>query len=198
MNTQAYETYVSSYKSRQKTTLLIAAGAMVLGFLLAATGIGAIVGIGAMIYLVIMGVRASALSSHAKKSMKALYKAGKYENAMEGFSQASTCQLNDQTYAWNEAFLYLPYGAIYPLEKVAWIYPYCQNISYLFIFRFSINACKLFLKDGTQSLMYYGKAKDQEAFKKLLIGLKEAQPALLLGYSAENQKLYDQIKAGNK
>ena len=198
MNTQAYETFVAPYKSRHKKQMLIAAGAMVLGFLLAATGIGIIVAIVAMVYLAIIGVRGSVLRSHAKKSLKALHKDGLYEQAMAGFHQASTCQLDEMTYAWNEDFLYLTYGAIYPMARVAWIHPYTQTVSYLFIIRFSFNACKLFLTDGTQSLLCYGKAKDQEAFKQLLIGLKEANPLLLLGYSAENQQQYNQIKAEKK
>ena len=195
MSTQTYETFVSEYKARQKSRMLIAAGIMVVGFLLAATGIGAIIGIVAMVYLVILAVRGSVLRSHTKKSLKVLHKTGVVEKAMAAIGEAQTCQLDELTYAWNDDYLYLPYGAIYPMEKVAWIHLFTQNLSYMFIFRFSISACKLFLRDGTQSLLFYGKPKDQEAFKRLLIGLKETKPALLLGYSQENQQQYNQITA---
>ena len=198
MNTQAYETFVSSYKSRQKTRLLASAGAMLLGFLLAATGIGIIVALVAMVFFVVYAVRGSVLKSHAKKSLKVLHKAGQYEHAMEAIQQVSSCQIDEQTYAWNDEYFYLPYGAVYPLKKMAWIHLFSQTVSYMFIIRFTANACKLFLNDGTETLLFYGKAKDQEAFKKLLIALKEKNPDLLLGYNAENQQLYNQIKAANK
>lgn len=198
MNTQAYETFVSNYKSQQKTRLLISAGAMVLGFLLAATGIGIIVAIAAMVFLVVYAVRGSVLKSHTKKSLKILHKAGQYEHAMDAISQVTSCQIDEQTYAWNDEYFYLPYGAVYPIKKLAWIHLFAQKVSYMFIFRFTFNACKLFLTDGTETLLFYGKAKDQEAFKQLLISLKEKNPELMLGYNAENQQLYNQMKAANK
>ncbi len=191
---QAYETFVSTYKNRQKKRLLIAAAVMVGGFLLAATGIGIIAAIVAMGWLAMEGTRTMTLRTHTKNALKALHKAGQYKPALECMEQVTTCQIDDLTYAWNEEYLYLPHGAIYPMQNVAWIYPYCHTVSYLFIIRMQINACKLFLTDGSQTLLFYGKAKDEEAFKRLLAGLKATKPELLLGYSQQNQQLYDQLK----
>lgn len=198
MNTQAYENFVSIFKTKRRKKLLIAVAVVVLGFLLVATVIGAFAAIGAVIYLMMELVRGSVYSSHTKKSLKALHKDGQYEAAMNGLAQAKTCQLDELTYAWTEDFLYLPYGAIYPMKKVAWIYPYCHTQVHYLVIRIKTSACKLFLTDGSQSLLYYGKAKDEEAFKRLLVGLKEANPALLLGYTQENQQLYQQLKAGQQ
>ena len=196
MNTDAYEKLTAPYQERQKKRLLIAAGVMVLGFVLAATGIGAIAGIAAMIYLMMEGIRTWTCRSHAKKSIKALQKAGVFDRAMGGAADANVCRIDELSYAWNDEYLYLPYGAVYPLKDVAWIYPYTHNMVVL-LFTISINACQLFLADGTQSLLFYGKAKDQEAFRKLLAGLKQTKPELLLGYSDENKQLYQQIKQNN-
>lgn len=196
MNTDAYEKMIVPYKERQKKRLLTAAGVMVLGFVLAATGIGAIAGIAAMIYLIMEGIRTYTCKSHERKSLKALQKAGVFDRAMGGAAGASTCQIDGLPYAWNEEFLYLPYGAVYPLKDVAWIYPYAHNMVIL-LFTITINACQLFLADGTQSLLFHGKAKDQEAFRQLLAGLKQTKPELLLGYSEENKQQYQQIKQNN-
>ncbi len=193
MNTDAYEKLIAPYKERQRKRLLTAAGVMVLGFVLAVTGIGAIAGIAAMIYLMMEGIRTYTCNSHARQSIKALQRAGVYDRAMGGAAGAASCQIDGLPYAWNEDYLYLPYGAVYPMKDVAWIYPYAHSVTFL-LFTITLNACQLFLTDGTQSLVFHGRAKDQEAFKQLLAGLLQVKPQLLLGYSEENKQLYQQIK----
>jgi len=61
-----------------------------------------------------------------------------------------------------------------------------------------IRWCKVSLLDGTDVLAFYGKVKDNQAFSNLLVALKARIPHLLLGYSAENQRLYQALVAAHK
>lgn len=192
MNTQIYDDIVASYKKRQQMKLLISFGAMVLGFLLSATGVGAIVGIAAMIYLMIEAVRTFGTANVRKTSMKELQSKGLHDAAMLALQQAERQQMDGLTYAWTSEFFCTGYGAIFSMQKIAWIYPFTHTVRYMMIPIVRQHWCKILMLDGTERLAFYGKVKDQSAFERMLKGMRSVNPELQIGHTPENVELYKQ------
>jgi len=63
---------------------------------------------------------------------------------------------------------------------------------------YDIRLCKVALLDGRYTLAFYGNVKDKQAFGTLLSSLKGKIPHLLLGYSTENQSIYQALVAARK
>ena len=186
---QYYNKIIAPYKERQKKRLSCAAVAMVLGLLLSATGIGFIVFVAAMVYLALEAVRTSTLSQLQNKSIKQLKRGGVLDSIMDSLQHATTMQVDGLIYAWTDKYLCLPHGVILPLADIAWIFPFEQTIR-MMIPVCKLHWCKIQLLDGSDTLAFYGTVKDKQAFNALLVGLKSVIPHLLIGYNAENQKLY--------
>lgn len=195
MKQQHYNKIIASYKERQKKRLLYSAAAMILGLLLFATGIGFIIFIAAMIYFVVEAIRTSTLSQFRNKSLKKLQQQGVLDHIMDSLQHATTMQVDGVTYAWTDKYLCLPHGVILPLADIAWIFPFVKSLRYMMIPVAKLHWCKIHLLDGSETLAFYGKVKDKQAFNALLVGLKGVIPHLLIGYTPENQKLYHAMTA---
>ena len=190
-----YEVLIAPYKERQRKRMLIALAVMVAGFLLVATVIGGIVGLAAWIYLMLEMVKTFALFSVRKKSLAHLEKQGKKQQVMDSLQFATRMELDGVTYAWTDEYLCLPHGVILPLNAIAWIYLFTQKVSYMMIPIMKMNSCKVRLIDGKESLVFYGKAKNKQAFAELLSALQSKIPHLLIGNTPENQAKYKEMVA---
>jgi len=198
MNNAKYQEITEGYQSRQKKRLLLSAVLTVAGFALAATGIGGIVGFASVVYLMFEGIRTFSLSSMKKKSLKKMEQSGELSEALAALDHAACVTIDGLTYAVADKYLFLPYGAVLPIADIAWIYQHEQTIRFMMIPVIQSRWCNMMLLDGTNTLAFYGKAKDTQALGQLLTSLQAETPQLLLGYSPENQKRYDAMVAARK
>lgn len=195
MNAGIYENIVGNYQKDQRKKMLIFLGVAVLGFLLAATGIGVFVGVAALICLMMAAVRVSAASNVRKASIRQLRERGLYDSAMYSLQTADRQVMDGLTYAWSDDFFYTGYGAIFPMKEVAWVYPFTNTVRYMMIPIMKQHCCKIRMLDGTEKLVFHGKAKEQEAFRHILEGMLSVNPGLLIGYTQENAAIYQQRTA---
>lgn len=192
MNTQIYDDLVRNYKKRQRKKQLIAFAVMVLGFLLTFTGIGGIVGLVALLYLYLMWIDIAVLALARKKSKKELQANGLYDAAMQTLQHAERLQLDGLTYAWTNDFFFTGYGAIFPMQKIAWIFPFTYTARKMMIPIARQHWCQIMMLDGTSRVAFYGRVKDQAAFKKMLHGMHSVNPELQIGHTPANEELYNQ------
>lgn len=192
MNTQIYDALLANYKKRQITKQLITFAVMVLGFLLTFTGVGAIVGLVALFCLFGMWIRIGTLAHARKASKKELQANGLYDAAMQALQHAERLQMDGFTYAWTNDFFFTGYGAIFPMQKIAWIFPFTHTTRYLMIPIVRQHWCQIMMLDGTKRVAFLGRVKDQAAFKKMLHGMRSVNPELLIGYTPENEEQYNQ------
>lgn len=193
MKYQYYDALIAPYKERQKKRILISAAVMVVGFLLAASGIGAVIGIVALVYAMMETGRTASLSYVRKKSLEKLEKQGKRQQVMDSLQFAKKMELDGLTYAWTDEYLCLPHGVLLPLQHIAWVFHFTHRVTYMMIPVMKMNSCKACLLDGTDALVFYGKAKDKQAFDALLSNLKNSIPHLLIGHTPENQEKYKEM-----
>lgn len=195
MNQQYYDALIAPYKNRQKKRLLCSAGLMVLGLALSATGVGAVVCVVAMIYLMLELTRTLSLVSVRNKCLKKLSAEGSLNQIMDSLRYAKKMQVDGMTFAWTDEYLCLPHGVLLPLAQIAWLFPFTHTIRYMMIPVIRSHSCKIYLLDGTFALGFYGKVKDTVAFEALLVELKKVVPQLLIGHSEANQQIYQAMVA---
>ena len=192
MNTQIYDDLVSDYKKRQKKKLLIAFAVMVLGLLLIVTVIGGIAALVAWVYLLCEGIRTISTTKARKRSKKELQSKGLYDAAMQVLQHAERLQLDGLTYAWTKDFFFTGYGAIFPMQKIAWIFPYTYTARKMMISITRQHWCQIMMLDGTRRVAFWGQVKDQAAFKEMLHGMRSVNPELQIGRTPANEELYNQ------
>ena len=198
MENKVYGNLMAACKKRQRTRLLLSAAVMVLGFILCSTGIGGIAGLAAMLYLMMEGAKTCGMKLMRNKSLKMLKNSGKLKEAMESLANGKTQQLDGLTFAWSHDYFCTGYGAIYETQQIVWMFPFTQTIRYFFIPVVRNHWCKMLMTDGTERIAFYGKAKDKEAFEKLLRGLRMENPQLLIGHTQENMDRYQLRQALSK
>ena len=192
MDAQMYNKIVETYQARQKKRLLIALAMVIVGALTAVSVVGAVVCIVGVVYLMIEGIRTVGLYSARKKNIAQLKSTGEFDQAMLSLSNGLKQGMDGLTYAWSEDYFLTGYGAIFNMKQIAWVFPFTHTTSYFFIPIVRQHWCKALLLDGTERIVFYGKAKDKAAFETLLRGMLAVNPDLLIGHTPENQKLYSE------
>ncbi len=190
MDIQMYNKIVETYKERQKKRLLISLALTVVGALTGATGIGAVVCIVSLVYFVIEGFRTLGTKSARNKNIAQLKSTGEFDTALQSLSTGMKHQLDGLTYAWSEDYFLTGYGAIFNMKQIAWIFPFTHTTSYMMIPVVRQQWCKAVMLDGTENIVFHGKAKDKAAFETMLRGMRTMNPDLLIGHTPENQQLY--------
>ena len=192
MNTQMYNKIVETYQSRQKKRLLIALVLFVVGILTSATGVGAIVCIVSLVYLMIEGIRTIGTNAARKKCISQMKSSGEFDLAMTSLEGGLKQEMDGLTYAWSTDYFCTGYGLIIDMKQLAWIFPFTHTIRYMLIPVVRQNWCKALMLDGTERIVFYGKAKNKTAFETMLRGMLSMNPNLLIGHTAENQALYQE------
>ena len=202
----SYKALVKQYKIRQIMKLFAALVVNVVMFsivsVLSAQGVIAFMaGLTAFIaffYFIIESVKSLGMLYVRAKGNKALKNKGLWDDAVTAMENAMYIQVDKQRFAMTDKYLCLPYGMILELNRIAWVYMQIQRIGYFYIPIMKMSICQFRLLDETSAVGFYGKVRDMEAFKKLLLGLKLHIPELLIGYSGENQKMYQKMVAEHK
>ena len=199
MKTVDYKSLATQYRVRQIKKLFTAAVVMIVMFFAASVipvaGLAAMI---AFIYLLMESIKAVILSLVRRKGNKVLKNKGLWNDAMTAMENAVHIQVDKQCFAVTDKYLFLPYGMILELNRIAWVYMQIQTTRFFYIPVMKMNICQFKLLDETTALAFYGKVKDMEAFKKLLLVLKLQIPELLIGYTGENQKMYQKMVAEHK
>ncbi len=188
-----YEEYVRRWRRKTGKPLLIAAGLLVLGAILSFTGIGLAVAVVAGLFLFFEGYKVAGLGLARRNNLKKFEKSGLKEAACESFSQAQQGAAGRMYCAWNRDYLFTDSGVIIPMQAVAWIYKEIQSVNFLFIPLIRIHSIEIKTLDGKGVSLYMGKVKDDEALARILFGIQQVNPKLLIGHSEENQQRYSQL-----
>lgn len=190
MDIQMYNKIVETYKERQKKRLLISLALTVVGALTGATGIGAVVCIVSLVYFLIEGVRTLGMKGARNKTVAQLKSTGEFDTALQSLSTGLKQQLDGLTYAWSEDYFLTGSGSILNMKEIAWIFPFTHTTTYMMIPVLRQQWCKAVMLDGTEHIVFHGKAKDKAAFETMLRGMRTMNPDLLIGHTPENQQLY--------
>lgn len=192
MKNQSYEEIVSNYKRAHNKKLLIGLAGMLLGLALSATGVGAVLCVVCLILLIVEVGRRASVTKMRNVSLAALHARGEMEQAQADIASAAQLQLDGLTYACTQSWFCTGYGAIYPVQEIAWIFPFTHTVKYMLIPVLKMHRCKMLTLDGRELVAFYGTARDKTAFERLLEMLRSVNPQLQIGHSPEEAQLYEQ------
>lgn len=192
MKNQSYEEIVSNYKRVHNKKLLMWLAGMLLGLALSATGVGAVLCIVCLILLFVEVGRRASVTKMRNASLEALRARGEMEQAKAEIASAAQLQLDGLTYACTQSWFCTGYGAIYPVQEIAWVFPFTHTVKYMLIPVLRMHWCKMLTLDGRELVAFYGTTHDKSAFERLLERLRSVNPQLQIGHSPEEAQLYEQ------
>lgn len=196
---QAYKEIVAPYKKQQVMKVLLPVLVMAASFCFAAVVpedinfVFGLAGTAAFLYAMMTGFKALTLMFVRRKSHRALKKLNLLERAMADLEHAARFQVDEHCFGLTEKYLCLPHGVILQVEKLAWVYTQATRMRYMYVIPLgTVRTCQVKTVDGKETAMFYGKVKNDQAFKALLVRLLQYNPRLLIGHTAENQQRYAQ------
>ena len=151
-----------------------------------------------MISLILTVIHRWILRTARRETAAALKEQELLDEAVRQLSGAARAQLDGLTYACSAQFLYLPHGAVYPIQDVLWISAERDSVRFLFIPLVTMHWHTLHLADGSQAIAFYGKVRRQSEYDALIALLKGIKPDLLAGSAAQNEWQYFSRIRGKK
>lgn len=192
MNNGMYDKILQTYQLRQRKRLIISLALVVIGALTAASVVGAVVCIVALVYFILEGIRTLSTNAARNKCVAQLKSEGRFDLTLQSLSGGMTQEMDGLTYVWSEDYFMTGYGMILNMKEIAWIFPYTHTVTYFMIPVMRYRYCKAMMLDGTERIIFNGQARNKAAFESLLSGMLSKNPELLIGHTPANQELYRQ------
>ncbi len=201
MNNVLNQKILTAYRMRENGKVLIALMLIVVSIYIipsvmdedVAITISGVTLIVCFLYLLYAAIRLFSLLVFRRKTHKILKGYNELERALADLENAEVIREGGRVFAISKDFLFLPYGAILPMNSVAWIYMQRDTIRMLLIPLMRLHSCSLKLTNGMDVPVFYGKIKNKDAFDELIRRMMEINSSLLVGYSLENKLKYEMI-----